>query len=161
MTRRPSWSRARFPGARPTGASSPVASFVRRRLRTVLLAPWFVFWLAVLAVPGTALAVDANTASADDLQTIRGIGPAMAARIVEARQQEPFRDLDDLRSRVRGIGEKNLRRMQDAGLDVGSGGEIVDASGRAQLREATAPRRAGAPRPKVEAQVDYYVGRPR
>lgn len=115
------------------------------------------FWLATLALPGTSVAVDANTASADELQTIRGIGPAMAARIVQARQREPFRDLDDLRSRVRGIGEKNLRRMHDAGLDVGPGGEVVDASGRAQLREAAAPRRAGAARPKVE----HYVGRPR
>lgn len=122
---------------------------------TALLAR-FVLWL-VLAVPGAASAVDANTASVDELQTIRGIGPAMAARIVDARQREPFRDLDDLRSRVRGIGEKNLRKMHDAGLDVGGGGEIVDASGRAQLREATAPRRAGAPRP----QVEHYVGRPR
>lgn len=134
----------------------------RAGLRPALLAPWLAIWVALFLVgPGVAFAVDANTASADELQTIRGIGPAMAARIVEARQREPFRDLDDLRSRVRGIGEKNLRRMHDAGLDVGGGGEIVDASGRAQLREATAPRRAGAPRPKVEPPVKYYVGRPR
>lgn len=137
-------------------AGAPCA---RRRLRAGLLPLWLVAWFAVLGVvSGASLAVDANTASADELQTIRGIGPAMAARIVEARQREPFQDLEDLRSRVRGIGDKNLGKMRDAGLEVGGGGRVVNAPGRAQLKEAASvPRRSGAARPRVE----QYVGRPR
>ncbi len=131
-----------------------------RGLRAILRPLGLSLCLAVLgAAAGASLAVDANTASADELQTIRGIGPAMAARIVEARQREPFRDLDDLRGRVRGIGEKNLRKMHEAGLDVGGGGQVGDAPGQGRLHEAAAvdSRRAGAARPRVE----HYVGRPR
>lgn len=114
----------------------------------------FVFGL-LGSTSGIAQALDANTASADELQTIRGIGPATAARIVEARSQEPFRDLDDLRERVRGIGEKNLRKMRDAGLAVGKD-HVVEGTGRAKVIEPAAAKRDDGGRP-----IEWYVGRPR
>lgn len=77
-----------------------------------------------LACAGTALAVDANTATQDELQSIRGVGPALSARIVEARRAQPFTDLEDLKTRVRGIGDANLRRMREAGLRVGPSGRV-------------------------------------
>jgi len=110
---------------------------------------------AALALGGGAHALDANTASADDLQTIRGIGPATAARIVEARQREPFRDLDDLRDRVSGIGEKKLRKLQQAGLAVGSG-QVSEGPGRARVIEPPAAGRAGGRR-----NIEWHVGRAR
>ena len=45
---------------------------------------------------GTSLAntlIDANTASEDQLQSIAGIGPATAQKIIQARQKKPFKDL--------------------------------------------------------------------
>ncbi|MCO5101024.1 MAG: helix-hairpin-helix domain-containing protein [Burkholderiaceae bacterium] len=110
---------------------------------------------AALALGGVAQALDANTASADELQTLRGIGPATAARIVEARQREPFRDLDDLRDRVRGIGEKKLRKLQQAGLAVGSG-QVGEGPGRARVIEPALARRADGRR-----SVEWHVGRAR
>ncbi|MDT3679730.1 MAG: helix-hairpin-helix domain-containing protein [Burkholderiaceae bacterium] len=113
---------------------------------------------------GVVNALDANTASADELQTIRGIGPATAARIVEARRQEPFRDLDDVRERVRGIGEKNLRKMQEAGLAVGND-HVVAGTGRARVIEPDAAKRDGAtPAAKRDGgarPIEWHVGRPR
>lgn len=44
------------------------------------------------------------------LETLPGIGPALAARIVAAR---PFHDVDDL-LRVRGIGPATLERLRSA-----------------------------------------------
>lgn len=130
-------------------------ALVRARVaRTVVARAVVVCGLLALGV-GAAHALDANTASADELQTIRGIGPATAVRIVEARQREPFRDLDDLRARVRGIGEKNLRRMRDAGLAVGDG-QVTDGPGRAKLIEPAATKRSAGP-PRIER----YVGRAR
>ncbi len=73
---------------------------------------------------GASLALDANTATGDELQTLRGVGPALSARIVEARRAQPFTDLEDLKARVRGIGDANLRRMREAGLRVGPSGRV-------------------------------------
>jgi len=77
-----------------------------------------------LPVAGMAMALDANTATQAQLETIRGIGPALSARILEARTRQPFRDLDDLKARVRGIGDANLQRMRQAGLSVGNAGQV-------------------------------------
>jgi competence ComEA-like helix-hairpin-helix protein len=54
-----------------------------------------------------------NDASARDLETLPGIGPSLARRIVEERSARgPFRRPDDL-LRVKGIGPKTLRRLID------------------------------------------------
>jgi competence protein ComEA len=55
--------------------------------------------------------LDLNRATAEELQKLPGVGPAMSARIVAARQEKPFRTVDDLR-RVRGIGVKVLDRLR-------------------------------------------------
>jgi competence protein ComEA len=78
------------------------------------------FSLMYLMLLGSALAaVNVNTASFDELQTISGIGPATAQRIVDERRKGPFKSLDDLQARVKGIGEARVRKMAAAGLTVG------------------------------------------
>ena len=55
--------------------------------------------------------VNINTASAEELERLPGIGPAMAGRILAFRKQNGrFRKLDDLLE-VSGIGEKKLAKM--------------------------------------------------
>lgn len=57
--------------------------------------------------------LDLNTASADDLQLLPGIGPALAARIVADRETRgPFERVDDL-ERVQGMGERLVRRAKE------------------------------------------------
>jgi competence protein ComEA len=67
----------------------------------------------------TRAAVDANTASLDELRKVRGIGDSLAARIVAERANGPYRNLDDLAARVRGVGDASVRRLAQAGLRVG------------------------------------------
>jgi len=76
-------------------------------------------------------AVDANTASRSELESISGIGPATSARIVEERRRQPFRDAQDLMRRVKGIGEAKIRKMVAGGLTVGStvGGSVGGSVG--------------------------------
>ena len=58
------------------------------------------------------LAIDPNHATAGDLDLLPGVGPSVAARIIEARTKSgPFRDANDL-LRVRGIGEKTLQKLK-------------------------------------------------
>lgn len=61
--------------------------------------------------PLPATKIDVNRASLAELQQLPGIGPTLAARIVEQRQARPFSEVDDLR-KVRGIGPKTLENVR-------------------------------------------------
>ncbi len=54
--------------------------------------------------PLPSMLVDANSVPAEVLGALPGLGPALSRRIVETREQSPFRSLDDLERRVKGIG---------------------------------------------------------
>lgn len=57
--------------------------------------------------------VNINTADAAALETLAGVGPALAARIIAWREQNgPFRSVDELTA-VSGIGPKTLDGMRD------------------------------------------------
>jgi competence protein ComEA len=83
--------------------------------------------MAALLVSGTAMAagkpaptakVNLNTASVEQLTTLPGVGPKLAARIVEYRQKSgAFRSTQELMN-VQGIGEKNFAKIE-AWLSVG------------------------------------------
>ena len=73
--------------------------------------------LAALAL-GAAAAVDVNRADEAELQTVKGIGPALSTKILAARQQGAFKDWADLQQRVSGIGAGNSVRFSQAGLTV-------------------------------------------
>ncbi len=56
--------------------------------------------------------VNLNTASAAELATLKGIGPAKAQAIVEHRDKNgAFKSVDDLKL-VRGIGDKMLEQLR-------------------------------------------------
>ena len=60
---------------------------------------------------GSGGLVNVNTATADELDTLPGIGPATAAKIIAARDEKPFAAVQELRSRGV-VGEATFRKLE-------------------------------------------------
>jgi competence protein ComEA len=74
--------------------------------------------LVSLLAAASFAAVDINTATVADLDSIKGIGPGTSAKILEARKTAPFKDWSDLIQRVPGIGDKRAVKLSTEGLTV-------------------------------------------
>jgi hypothetical protein len=100
--------------------------------------------------PGLAevrLSVEINTATDEQLQSLRGIGPAMAGRIIAERARAPFSSLADFDERVKGVGTITLRRWVTDGLVLATPVRAAGAQ-RSSARSASSvssPGAAGAP----------------
>lgn len=67
----------------------------------------------------SAHAMDVNTATAGELQRLRGVGPRMASFIVQERDRAGhYESLQDLSERVKGLGVKRVQSLEAAGLRV-------------------------------------------
>jgi len=56
--------------------------------------------------------ININTATIAELDTLPGIGPAIANRIVEFRNQQPFTKIEDIML-VKGIGKKKFAKLRE------------------------------------------------
>lgn len=90
--------------------------------------------------------VNINTATAEELLLLPGIGPAKVRGILEYRRIRPFRTVEEL-ARVKGIGRKMVRRLR-AHLTVT--GPTTAHAGPAPA-PAPAPVPMAAPAPTHEA----------
>lgn len=67
--------------------------------------------LAMLA-PRLEGTVNLNTATVEQLQLLPGVGPSTAAKIVEYREQRPFKSIQQV-MRIKGIGHKKYDAMKE------------------------------------------------
>ena len=88
-------------------------------------------------------AVDVNQANAAELDSIKGIGPAISGKIIEERKKGTFKDWSDLLARVNGIGPKSAANFSKGGLTVG--GTAYSAA----AVPAPAPKPMAAPKAPV------------
>ncbi|SFE13377.1 helix-hairpin-helix domain-containing protein [Nitrosomonas sp. Nm166] len=76
--------------------------------------------LSLLFINNAPAAVDINTASQTELESLQGIGPAKAKAIIEYREKNgSFASIDDL-AKVSGIGSGTIKQLHDA-ITVESG----------------------------------------
>jgi competence protein ComEA len=104
------WQRAGAPGAAPDEGKK-IASGSR-----VEVTPEGGYRLADMAgaqLLTLGLPLDLNRASAEDLEAVPGIGPALARRIVEYRNTHgPFKRVDELQEKVLGVGQKKTEVLK-------------------------------------------------
>ena len=81
--------------------------------------------LAAFAMSAFA-AVDVNRASQAELETVKGIGPGLSTKILEARKTGDFKSWADMVDRVSGVGPGNASRFSQNGLTVA--GSAYDSS---------------------------------
>ena len=63
-------------------------------------------------------AVDVNKATQAELDSVKGIGPAIAGKILDERKKGSFKDWGDFIERVKGVGETNAAKLSAEGLTV-------------------------------------------
>ena len=90
-----------------------------KRLRLNGLLKAFCSALVTLMCCHPALALDINQANEAELDSIKGMGPALSAKIIKARTHGPFTHWADLMHRVSGIRHNKAQQLSEQGLTVG------------------------------------------
>ena len=101
----------------------------------------------------SSASVEANHATALDLESIKGIGPATAGKILAQRRVKRFESWQDFIGRVPGVGEKKAQRMSDSGLTVN--GQRFGAAARRPSTDARGPTLPPDPFPSGSVLVEW------
>ena len=99
--------------------------------------------LAAFAFAAQA-SVDVNKASQAELETIKGIGPALSTKILDARKAGDFKSWADMVERVGGVGPGNAARFSQAGLTVNDASYAAAGTAKADKANATRKPKADA-----------------
>jgi len=74
--------------------------------------------VALLLASSACFALDINQANEAELDSLKGMGPALSAKVIGARSQLPFQDWADLMRRVSGIRQNKAQQFSAQGLTV-------------------------------------------
>ncbi len=101
----------------------------------------------LLAVASIAAALEINTASQAELESLKGVGTVLSAKLIKARSVQAFTDWSDLMKRVPGVRAATAARLSAGGLTV-AGAPYADAAAAAAAVAGKAAASAGAATPR-------------
>lgn len=102
-----------------------------------MLKKLLMLWVAIMLSIGAAFAaVDVNTADQAALESVKGLGPVKSKAIIDERTKNgPYKDADDLATRVKGLGTKSVANLETAGLTIG--GSSAPPTGKTATRPSS------------------------
>lgn len=104
-------------------------------LKTIKVFLGAIFGLTMLMGQAYA-AVEVNSADQTALESVRGLGPSKAKAILAERKKNgPFKDSNDLHTRVKGIGEKTVERLMSNGLTINSKSSVATQEPKRNLKK--------------------------
>ncbi len=109
----------------------------------------FLAAMALFFAASAFAAVEANNATAAELDSIKGIGPAISRRILDERKKSSFKDWSDFIARIKGVGEGNAAKYAAGGLTVA--GETFKASASKPVSSSAAAKASRASATKSAA----------
>jgi competence protein ComEA len=75
-------------------------------------------FVAAMSVAVAFAAVEVNSATPAELDSIHGIGPVKSALIISERKKMPFKDWNDFVTRVKGVGTDRAAKFSAEGMTV-------------------------------------------
>ena len=74
----------------------------------------------MLCASHTVFALEINQANQAELDSLKGMGPSLSAKVLKARAEGPFESWANLIQRVSGMGRSKAKQFSDQGLTVNS-----------------------------------------
>ncbi|BAN23371.1 ComEA family DNA-binding protein [Caballeronia insecticola] len=106
----------------------------------------------MLSIGAAFAAVDVNTADQAALESVKGLGPVKSKAIVDERAKNgPFKDADDLATRVKGLGTKSVATLEQNGLTIG--GSSLPPTGKTAKPATTTQGGSAAPNSTVKSST--------
>jgi competence protein ComEA len=109
--------------------------------------------LAMLYAAASFAAVDVNKATAAELDSIKGVGPAISGKIIDERKKGNFKDWQDFIDRVKGVGEGNAAKFSAEGLTVNGASMKGAVATKKDVKEDKKEAKAAAKEEKKEAKA--------
>ena len=111
-------------------------------------------FVATMYVAMAFAAVDVNTATSAELDSIKGIGPVKSALILSERKKAPFKDWNDFVTRVKGVGTNSAAKFSAEGMTVN--GASYKPSAKAEVKGGAKADKT-ASKPMTEKAKDAAV----
>ncbi|MDE2437721.1 MAG: helix-hairpin-helix domain-containing protein [Sphingomonadales bacterium] len=126
--------------------------------KLLLLIVSMLFSLAAMA------AVNINTATKEELDALKGIGPVKAQAIVDYRKEHgPFKSVDELKN-VKGIGDKTLESLKSdvtvSGANTGPAAAAAKSDAKSPAKDSKADAKPADSKPAAKADAKPADSKP-